>query len=223
MKAHIGVLKQTAANFAFSAFLLSMFGWALLETQLFNVAAGFKTHLLVNACGLAVSAVALRRCRLWWSLFTETDALTDPSVPNRYRMRDITSCIALVTAGCALTLCAKTGSLTLFAICAGAFSLTPWSRVVFCRRHFVTSCMMLGAGAVSVFIVTKTPAAPLSFFLCAWFLWMYALIALLTTLTSERPASSQPRPIPAAELRSSQQAADFQLEKAKRDHALRKH
>jgi hypothetical protein len=214
MKAEIGGPQPTAANFAFSAFLFSVFAWALMEMQLFNVGAGFRTHLLVTALSLGASAVAFRRCRLWWSIFADTDAAVTRSAPNRFRIGDLTSVVALVAAGCVLALSAKTGSLTLFAMCAGAFSLAPWSRFAFCRRYFFTSCSMLGAGAMSILIVTRATAEPFSYLLWAWFLWMIALVALLTTWTSDRAAISQPGPIVRAEPQDSKQAADPQLEKA---------
>ena len=209
MKTDIDVAKPTAANFAFSAFLFSVFGWALMEAHLFNVAAGFKAHLLVTVCGLGVSAVALRRCRLWWALFAEMDASANRSTSNRDCTNDVTSCAALVAAGCVLALSAKTGSLTLFAICAGVFNLAPWSRFVFCRRHFFTSCALLGAGAVPVFIATRATVAPFSYLLWTWFLWMYVLVALLTTLTSNRSAILRSKPVLENELQNSGQAAEL--------------
>jgi hypothetical protein len=57
---------------------------------------------------------------------------------------------------------------------------------------------MLGAGAASIFIVTRPNADPLSYLLWAWFLWMYALVALLTTWSSKRPAISPSGPIDTA-------------------------
>jgi hypothetical protein len=213
MKADIGGTKPAAANFAFSAFLFSVFAWALIETQLFNGAAGFRAHLLASAFGLGVSAIALRRCRLWWSLFADTDTAVNRATPNRYHIGDVASCVALVAAGCVLALSGKVGSLALFAICAGAFSLAPWSRFVFCRRHFFVSCSMLGAGAASILMVERATVGPFIYPLWALFLWMIAVSELLITWIPDRPAISRPGPIRAAELQNSEQAADPQLEK----------
>jgi hypothetical protein len=199
MKADNGGPKPTAANFAFSALLFSVFAWALIETKLFNVAAGFRGHLLNTAFGLGVSAVALRRCRLWSSFFAGMGASTNRPAPNSHGISDLTSCVALVAAGCVLGLSASTGSITLFGICAGGFNLAPWSRFAFCRRHFITSCSMLGAGAVSVLIVTRATVDPFSYVLWAWILWTYALVALLTTCESDRPAISRRGPVLGAE------------------------
>lgn len=213
MKANIDGRKATAANFAFSGFLFSVFGWALIEAQLLHVAAELKAHLLVAACGLGTSAVALRRCGLWWRSFAALDASINRPASNRYRISDVTSCVALAAAGCVLAFSAKTGSFVLFAICAGAFTWAPWSRFVFCRKHFFTSCSMLSAGAVSILIVTRITVNP-GYFLWAWFLWMYALVALFFTITSGPPTTSQPTPIQDAGPRNPKQPADLQLEKA---------
>lgn len=214
MKADIGGPKLTAANFAFSAFLFSVFAWALIEVKLFSIAGGFRAHLLNTAFGLSVTAIALLRCRLWWSLFADMDSSTNGSAPNRYDLSDVTSCVALVAAGCFLGLSASTGFFSLFAICAGAFNLVPWAKFIFCRRHFFTSCSLLGAGAVSVLILTRSTVYPFSHLVWAWFLWTYALTALLITWKSHQSAIPRPGPVLGAELRTSGQAADPQLEKA---------
>lgn len=214
MKADTGGPKPTAANLAFSAFLFSVFAWALIETKLFNVAAGFKVHLLNTAVSLGPSAVALHRCRRWWSHFADMDASIDRSAPNRYCTSNVTSCVALVAAGCVLALSAKTWGFAEFAICAGAFTFAPWSKFVFCRKHFFTSCVMLGAGAVSVFIITRATVGPFSYILWAWFLWVYVLVALLIPFGPDRPAISRPGQVPGDELQSPGQAVDSQLEKA---------
>lgn len=188
MKADSNALKLTAANFAFSAFLFLVFGWALMEAQLFHIAAGFRAHLVLAATCSGASVVALRRCRLWWSLFADMDTGVNRTAANRYRVGDVASSLALLAAGCVLALSAKSDLITLFAICAGAFSLAPWSRFAFCRRHFFASCLMLGAGAAPIFIVTRGTTGPFDYLLWTWFLWMYAAVALLATLTSGRPA-----------------------------------
>ena len=196
MEADMGGEKNTAANFSFSAFFFAVFAWLLIEAALFSVAGGFQVHLLNTAFSIGVSAIALRRCRLWWSLFADLDSSMNRAAPNRYHISDVTSCVALVAAGCLLGLSASTGLLTLFAICAGAFNLVPWSKFAFCRRHFFTSCLMLGGGAVSVLLATRSTIGPFSYLLWAWFLWIYALTALLTTSKSHPSAISRPEPAP---------------------------
>lgn len=203
MRADNGGPKQVTANLAFSAFLFSIFGWALFETQLFNLAAGVRVHLLTSACGCVISATAFRRCRLSWLLFVDADAVVGRLATNRYHIGDVGSCVALVAAGCVLALSAKPGSIALFSICAGAFSLAPWSRIVFCRRHFFISCAMLGAGAVLVCLIVKGDRDPLRYLFCAWVLWVIAISDLLITWKRDRPATLRPEP-----LRSYQRAHD---------------
>jgi hypothetical protein len=198
-----GVAPATA-NFAFSAFLFSVFGWALLETQLFNAAAGVGGHLFISAFGLAITAIALRRCRLWWPLFADAGEGAKRS-STRDHIGDVIGCVALVAAGCVLGLSAKTGSIALFAICAGAFSLVPWSRIGLCRRHFFISCAMLGTGAASILVVARDTRHPLIYLLWAWIFWVIALSELLVTWNRnrDRPAISRPEPIQPVELQSS--------------------
>ena len=214
MEADMGGGKNTAANFSFSAFFFAVFAWSLIEAVLFSVAGGFRVHLLNTAFSIGVSAIALRRCRLWWSLFAVLDSSINGSAPNRHHISDVSSCVALVAAGCLLGLSASTGLLTPFAICAGAFNFVPWSKFVFCRRHFFTSCSLLGGGAVSVLLVTRSTVDPFSYLLWAWFLWTYALTALLTTSKSQPSAISRPESVSRAEPRIHGQAADPELEKA---------
>lgn len=206
MNAGISGPKPTAANFAFSAFLFSALGWTLIEAQLFNVAAGISAHVLATACGLGILAVALRRCTLWWSFFADVDACASSPATERDRVGDVISCIALVAAGCVLALSAKTGSLALFAICAGAFGMVPWSGFDFCRRHLFISCSMLGAGAASVLTVTGAPPDPFSYLIWAWFLWTYSIVALLTTWRAERPAMPRPASVAQAKRHNPEQA-----------------
>ena len=117
--------KRTEANFAFSAFILAIFGWALVETQLFSATTGVKAHLLASAFGLVISAIALRRYRRSWAL------LPDAPVRNRDHIGNVASCAALAAAGCLFALAGKAGSITLFVIYVGVFSFVPWSRIAF--------------------------------------------------------------------------------------------
>jgi hypothetical protein len=183
--------KQVAANFSFSAFLFSVFGWALLEARLFEVGAGVQLHLASTALGLSVAALALRRRRRWWPAFAQVGAEVQSPAPERHRISDVASCAALLAAGCVLALSGKAGSVGLFAVCAGAFSFAPWSRIGFCRNHFFVSCAMLGAGAGAVLALTRAPQDSLFYLFWAWVLWAIALSELLASTTWTLPAASR--------------------------------
>lgn len=153
MRANNGGPTQVTTNLAFSAFLFSMFGWALFQTQLFKLVTGFRIQLLTFAYGCVVSGIAIHRCRLSWFVFVYADTHREGAAPCRHLRGDVASCVALVAAGCLLALCMQPRSIVFFALCAGAFSLVPWSKFGFCRRHFCVSCSLLAAGAISVFLV----------------------------------------------------------------------
>jgi hypothetical protein len=193
--------KRTEANFAFSAFILAIFGWALVETQLFSATTGVKAHLLASAFGLVISAIALRRCRRSWAL------LPDAPVGNRDHIGNVASCAALAAAGCLFALAGKAGSITLFVIYVGVFSFVPWSRIAFCRRYFFVSCAMLGVGAASILIARGT-AGPIINLFYAWVLWSIALSELLITSKRDRPATSRPEQSSTVEPQSSKAGRD---------------
>lgn len=194
MGAGKGAPKQVSANFAFSGFLFSVFGWALFETQLFTLGAGVRVHLLASGLGCAVSAIAFRRCRLPWLSFVDAGDAVEHPAPNHPRIGDLASCVALVAAACVFALSAQAGSIAFFALCAGMFSLLPWSRFAFCRRHFFISCAMLGVGAASVFFMSRGKQAPFIHLFYAWFLWLIAITELLFTLKPDPAAATPPEP-----------------------------
>lgn len=194
MTAANGTSKRTEANFAFSAFVLALFGWALVETQLIASAAGIKAHLLASALGLAISAIALRRCRRCWrTMLRGADAAVSRPVRNRDHIGNFISCVALAVAGCVFAVLERGGSISLFLGYAGAFSLVPWSRLRFCRRHFLISFAILVAGAASVIVIRGT-AEPILNLFYAWVLWSIALSELLVTSNGDRTVGSRPEP-----------------------------
>lgn len=194
--------KRTEANFAFSAFILAIFGWALVETQLFSATTGVKAHLLASAFGALISAIALRRCRRSWAL------LPDSPVRDRYHIGNVASCAALAAAGCLFALAGKAGSITLFVTYAGVFSFVPWSRIAFCRRYFFVSCAMLGVGAASI-LVARGTAEPIRNLFYAWVLWSIALSELLLTSKRLQPAASRTDQSRPTEPHSSQPSPDL--------------
>lgn len=180
--------KRTEANFAFSAFVLAIFGWALVETQLITSAAGAQAHLLASALGMAISATALRRCLRWWSVLPS--AVVRRPVRKGDHIGNVISCFSLVAAGGVFALLEKAGSITLFLGYAGVFSFAPWTRISFCRRHFFISCAMLSAGAASIAVARGT-AGPILNLFYAWVLWSIALSELLITSKEDRASTSR--------------------------------
>ena len=206
MTADNGTSKRTEANFAFSAFVLAVFGWALVEIQLITSTAAIQAHLLASALGLAISEIALRRCRRWWAVPPGDAAACRPR-RNRAHIVNVAACFALAAAGCLFALFEKAGSILLFVGYAGAFSFIPWSRISFCRRHFFISCAMLAAGAASI-AITRGTAEPILNLFYAWVLWSIALSELLITARGNWRATSRPEQSAPVEFQSPVRSRD---------------
>jgi hypothetical protein len=175
---------RVAASFAFTALLFSMLGAALLETLQIRAHAWGRLHLLTASIDLIIVAIAFRRLRLWSKIFDAAVPSLKPVSQRRFDVRDLGPCLGLVTAGCVLALSAKAGSFAFFAICAGAFSFAPWSRIDLCRSHCFISCAMVGAGAASVVAAAGSPQAPIIYLIWTWVLHFAAVVALLATYRS---------------------------------------
>jgi hypothetical protein len=181
-----GMSAGTRANLAFSALLYALHGWGVLEAQLIVAKAGLRLHLVVGTVGLVLSAVAFCRCRAWWPALADWRGAGGPA--GRARLADLVSCIALACAGSALGLCAKSGSIGLFASASMLFSVVPWSRIGFCRRQLFNSCALLVAGTWATLFAAGPWPAPIITLVWAWGFWLIAVAELLVTFTRARPA-----------------------------------
>lgn len=193
MTTHKGRTEAAYINLAFSTFLFSTWGWALLEMQLVKVVAPLAIHLLASTLGVLLSALTFRRCRLWWPTFNNARTAAKPS-RDLYRPRDLGSCLLLMTIGGVVAAAMNYGSITLFILCAGAVSLVPWAKLAFCRQRFFVSWAMLTAGA-TVTMLAGSHSAPLLYPLSAWALWLIAVMELLATIGGARSPALRLNPI----------------------------
>ncbi|TFW29879.1 hypothetical protein [Massilia horti] len=174
--------EQEIRNFAFSAFLFSTFGWALLEIQLLGAHARPIAHLLASVPALPLSAVSFRRCRLWWPSFDDPHDDGAKFNADRHFLRDdLCPCSALVVTGAVLAFFVNGGSIFLLGLVAGGISLVPWARIAFCNKHFFVSWTMLALGGAAVLIVGPRAQFPFQYVIGAWVLWFIALTQLLVT------------------------------------------
>lgn len=182
----------TSANLAFSGFLFSILSLVLVEALNFKANAGVRQHILAASVGLLISAVALRRCRIAWPGLVNKKELTCRD-GARSPMVDAAGGLLLTTMGAALALLTLTQSVTLFGIGALCISLTPWSRIPFCRNHFFSSCAtVLISGACGLLII-RSPADPFILILAAWSMSMVACVAVLCAAFAKVPVARDPR------------------------------
>lgn len=178
------------ANLAFNALFFSLVGWGSLQAALFIAGAGVGSHLLACALGLAFSATAFHRCRVWWPSLTNAGVTAGHSAANRSSLADVSACIALIAAGGILALSAKTGSVALISLFAAVFNLVPWSRMSYCGKHFFISHALLDMGAVTILYIAAQDI--MFYFASAWIFWLIAASDLLATLKRDRQAGARP-------------------------------
>jgi hypothetical protein len=186
------VTEEEIANFAFSAFLLSTAGWALLEAQLIKGNARSQAHLLACACGLLLSAVAFRRCRLWWPTVAVPRAAGDAS-GAWFGRREMVFCFVLVATVGVLSAVFRMGSIALLILCVGGIGVVPWAKISFCRRHFFLSWAILGVGTSASVLLSATGShIPFPYLLSAWAMWIVASALMLITYRGADGPSLQP-------------------------------
>jgi hypothetical protein len=181
MKTSKMVTEEEIRNFAFSAFLFSTVGWILVEAQLIKGVARLPSHLMTCFVGLLISAVALRRCMLWWPVMAGSRA-ADEAGNNRFGPRDLVFCFALLAIAGAPGVFLRMGSISLLILCVGGIGVVPWAKISFCLRHFVVSWLILAVGtSASVVLSASGSTVPLPYLVSGWAMWIVATTLMLIT------------------------------------------
>jgi hypothetical protein len=173
-------LHASVNNSAFSSFFFSIFAWVLLHAWGVQLGAGLAPHAFAAFLGIGPAAVSLRRYRLYWATI---------SIPPRPAERPAKVGFNISNAGWGLLLLAI-GSIVGRLILAGwvlplaivsiGLTFVPWSKIPLCRRHFFTSCALIGGGVACTLVVAGNHAAHLlAFPIACWVFWGSALIGLL--------------------------------------------
>jgi hypothetical protein len=167
----------------FSSFVLSIFGWAILQSYGLRHGASISAHILVAAVGLTLSYVSIRRYQAHWPADAEHNN-RDPlaikqAVPT---LRTVGSYALLLTVGSALAFFAVAGSLFLLAIFAGGMYFLPWSKLAVCRNHFFVSSGMTAACAALEVVVVSRSTNLFASLLITWVCWTIASSSLMFVL-----------------------------------------
>lgn len=175
------VTEEEIRNFAFSAFLLSTVGWFLVEAQLIKGGARLPAHLVTCFVGLLISAVALRRCRLWWTALAGSRA-NGAAGQHRFGRCDLAFCFALLAIAGVPGAVLKMGSISLLILCVGGMGVVPWAKIRFCLRHFVVSWAILAVGTSASILLSATGShLPFPYLVSGWAMWFVATTLLLIT------------------------------------------
>jgi hypothetical protein len=169
-------LRAPIGNGAFIAFIFSIFGWALIQAWFVRVAAPIVLQALAALLGISLAAIGHRRYRMQWLALP-------PAQPqsNRHRLLLDGACLLLLLVTGyilgQLVLSVWMSPLLIFAI---GLTFAPWSRVPLCRRSFLVSGILFGAGAAYPLLFPAISSAdPLRLLVAAWALWAAAVFALL--------------------------------------------
>jgi hypothetical protein len=173
-------LETTSRHHAFSAFVLSILGWLLLQAWNFQIGAGVRFHAFTALVGLALAGACFLRCRLYWSPSTRAGPITQQPGPfAQMRMVDAGSSIILLAIGIFMAQLARAGWVFPFAVFAVGLTFIPWSKIALCRRHFLASSLIVGLGGACAFLFTGGSSNPVILPIASWILWFIACFLLL--------------------------------------------
>jgi hypothetical protein len=174
--------ETSRASFPFSALVFALFGWINVEVFLLTANAGIGAHLMSFAYVTVLSAMAYRRCRVWWPLSGRNSTEPGHSTPVL-----IGHGLALAAAGCTLAHSMRTGFVTPAVICAAVLCFVPWSKSRFCQRYFFASHALLIAGWIPVLLTQTRQQASIMTLACTCSMWALAAGLILATLSKQRP------------------------------------
>jgi hypothetical protein len=163
--------QTTINNCAFSGFVFSIFGWALLHAWGFQVRAGAAMHVVTALFGLGLAAITFRRYRLYWER---------PQSKEGFNISNAGWCLLLLAIGNVLGQLVLAGWVLPLAIFSIGLNFVPWSKVPLCRRHFFASCTLIGVAIAGTLLVAgNASAGPMKFPIASWVFWGSACVALL--------------------------------------------
>lgn len=168
-----------ATNSLFGALLLAASGWGLCHAWAVLIGAGAFIHLLISIPALTMCGLVLYRCSLHWParMANLRRPLADKGMrPNTPALAWLLTLLAM---GIALALLVNSGSLFMLAMAAGGVLLIPWTKISFCRDHFLVSVLVVETGAGVGFGQVRTFAHLMFYPLCALAFFMIAVLALL--------------------------------------------
>jgi hypothetical protein len=179
--------KARLTDSIFSSFVLSVFGWAVLQSYSLRHGASIPAHILVATAGLTLSYVSIRRYQAHWP--------ADAGLPveqTANTIRTVGWYALLLAVGSALAFFAVAGGMGLLAIFAGGMNFLPWSRIPVCRDRFFVSSGMIAACAAFEVVAFGRSTDPVANILITWVCWMIACPSLMFVL-ARLGDSSQPK------------------------------
>ena len=168
-------LKAPIGNGAFSVFVFSILGWALIEAWCVAIAAPIAFQILAALIGIAIAAIGCRRYRAQWPALPPEQVRS-----NGMRKFGVAcGCLLVVITGNVLGRLALSQFISPMLVFAMGLTFVPWSRVPLCRRNFFKSSILFVSGAAYPLVFSTISTDPIHLLAAAWALWSVACIALL--------------------------------------------
>ena len=190
--------KKTVGNGSaplFMSFVFSVGGWALLELWFLRIGAGLRAQGMAALFGAWLGYLSVRRPRIGRAGLPPSNIMAS----HPYRRFDSADAgwamFFLVLGGVLGALVLLSQTMVLGAAAIG-LSLFPWSRVHFCRSHFLLACVTAWTGMLAVTTLGYGSIDPIFLPVACWILWVSAGVSLLARI--ERMARAERTKVPAA-------------------------
>jgi hypothetical protein len=172
--------RQSGANLAFTALLLTFLGWAILERWGFTARAGLLPHLISSVACAPILACSLRRFHAACPRRLRTGGR--PSSLARTRVLALAMLFAV---GALFGIAACLNSIVLVVVLAVLCCFTPWTALRAHQQHLFLSFLALVAGAALVPDLAGMPLNLMAAMPAAWCLWAVAATLCIALCGSE--------------------------------------
>jgi hypothetical protein len=178
MNTKTGKYEMAVLGSSFIAVVFLLVGLTLLEAWLFVVGGRFLHHAFALAFGLVLLFMAVRRVAGKLHGLRVDDTASAGRRP-RFDAAGLAGPALLTSVGILLGLLIINGGLFPLAIAVSILVFAPWSRISFCRHHFITACMSVWMGTVAVLAIGHNAIDLMFPPIACWVLWAYACCALI--------------------------------------------
>lgn len=178
MNTKTGKCEMAVLGSSFIAVVFLLVGLTLLEAWLLVVGGRLLHHAFALAFALLLLFMAVRRVSgKLHGLRVDDTAPADPR-PGFDASR-LAGPAVLALVGMLLGLLIINGGLFPLAIVVSILAFAPWSRISFCRHHFIAACMSVWMGTLAVLAIGHNAIDLMFPPIACWVLWAYACFALI--------------------------------------------
>lgn len=178
------------------SFAFSIAGWALLELWLLRIGAGLRAHGMATLFGLWLGLLSIRRPRIGRTGFP-SGGITAKIEHRKFGRADAGWVLVFLMVGSILGTLVLLGLASVLSVVAVGLALVPWSRVRFCRSHFLAACTALWFGMAPIIALGYGSIHPMFLPIACWVLWASSACSLLLRIEqlwrAERISKAKPQ------------------------------